>query len=142
MPSLRVISNYRVFIPTTHRQLICTQQPGPNIMKSITSIKAMQLAEKGRNVIIHFETETCPCFPSHCETLSNYYASSLSCSVVLSRWEHHPLVLLQKRKKYSSFDPHPPPSFYGRHTIDKKLKKIVFMFDYFQLIIFDLVLGK
>ena len=53
MWALRVISNYRVFIPTTQRELICTQQPGLKIMKLITSIKAMQLPEKGRNVIIH-----------------------------------------------------------------------------------------
>lgn len=53
MQALRVISNYLVFIPTTQKELICTQQPGPKIMKLITSIKAMQLPEKGRNVIIH-----------------------------------------------------------------------------------------
>lgn len=33
-------------------------------MKLITSIKAMQLPEKGRNVIIHIETEAALCFPS------------------------------------------------------------------------------
>lgn len=65
MWALRVISNYCVFIPTTQRELICTQQPGPKIMKLITSIKAMQLPEKGRNVIIHIETEAALCFP-HC----------------------------------------------------------------------------
>lgn len=64
MWALRVISNYRVFIPTTQRELICTQQPGPKIMKLITSIKAMQLPEKGRNVIIHIETEAALCFSS------------------------------------------------------------------------------
>lgn len=64
MWALRVISNYCVFILTTQRELICTQQPGPKIMKLITSIKAMQLPEKGRNVIIHIETEAALCFPS------------------------------------------------------------------------------
>lgn len=69
MWALRVISNYCVFIPTTQRELICTQQPGPKIMKLITSIKAMQLPKKGRNVIIHIETETSVCFPSRSVSL-------------------------------------------------------------------------
>lgn len=86
MSALRVISNFRVFIPTTQRELICTQQPGPKIMKLIVSIKAIQLPEKGRNVIIHTETET-SLFPfALCliVCLSDYYASFLSCSLVLS----------------------------------------------------------
>lgn len=59
MRILRVMSNYRVFIPTTHRELICTRQPGPKIMKLIRSIKA-KLPGKGKNVIIYIETETFP----------------------------------------------------------------------------------
>lgn len=58
---LRVISNYRVFIPTTQRELICTRQPGPKIMKLMRSIKA-KLLGKGKNVIIYIETETSPHF--------------------------------------------------------------------------------
>lgn len=39
MRILRVMSNYRVFIPTTQPELICTRQPGPKIMKLMRSIK-------------------------------------------------------------------------------------------------------
>lgn len=55
-------------------------------MKLIVSIKAIQLPEKGRNVIIHIETET-SLFPfTLCliVCLSNYYAASLFCSLVFS----------------------------------------------------------
>lgn len=52
----RVISNYRVFIPTTQRELICTRQAGPKIMKLTRSIKAKRPG-KGKNVIIYIETE-------------------------------------------------------------------------------------
>lgn len=58
---LRVISNYRVFIPTTQRELICARQAGPKIMKLTRSIKAKRPG-KGKNVIIYIETETSPRF--------------------------------------------------------------------------------
>lgn len=89
--ALRVISNYRVFIPTTQRELICTQQPGPKIMKLITSIKAMRLPEKGRNVIIHVETEALPVFPlahsvSLCVCRSHYAFHQTCVSATTSIW--------------------------------------------------------
>lgn len=61
MWAVRVISNYRMFIPTTQKELICTQQAGPKIMKLIRSIKDMELPKKGRNVIIHIQKP--PYFP-------------------------------------------------------------------------------
>lgn len=61
MRILRIISNYRVFIPTTQPELICTRQPGPKIMKLMRSIKA-KLPGKGKNAIIYIETETSPRF--------------------------------------------------------------------------------
>lgn len=66
------ISNYRVFIPTTKRELICTPQPGPKIMKLMRSIKA-QLPGKGKNGIIYIGTETSPSLPRfspHCAVFS------------------------------------------------------------------------
>lgn len=56
---LRGISNYCVFIPVTQRELICTRQPGPKIMKLMRSIKA-KLLGKGKNGIIYIGTEMSP----------------------------------------------------------------------------------
>lgn len=47
--------------PPIQRELICTWQPEPKIMKLMRSIKA-KLPGKGKNVIIYTETETPPRF--------------------------------------------------------------------------------